>query len=74
MGNPFFNALCGNNPMQMLMQLKNDPVGFLAKNGFNIPKGANNPQDIIQGMLNNGQISQQQINQAKEMARRFGMM
>lgn len=76
MANPFFNALVnnrGNNPMQMLLHLKSDPAEFLASRGFNIPKNAKNPQEILQALLDNGQISQQQINKAQEMARSMGL-
>lgn len=59
-----------NNPMQMLEimnSLSQNPMAVLSKFGLNIPNGLNNPQDIIQHLLNSGQISQAQVNQAKQL-------
>ena len=33
----------------------------------NVPQNVTNPQDIIQYLLNTGQVSQQQLNSAMEM-------
>lgn len=78
MSNPFFNALGGaamggSNPMQMLSQLKSNPLGLLRQAGFNVPDNVNNPQAIIQHLMNSGQISQSQLTQAQQMAQNFGM-
>lgn len=51
---------------QMYNQLKNNPVGVLSQR-FNIPENLNNPNDIIQHLLNTGQVSQSQVNQAMQM-------
>ena len=52
----------------MLQQLMTNPAQMLAKR-FNIPQGVNinNPNDIIQHLLNTGQVSQDQVNQAMSM-------
>jgi hypothetical protein len=34
---------------------------------FNIPEGINNPNDILQHLLNTGQVSQNQVNQIMGM-------
>ena len=49
------------NPLQMLQQR------------FNIPQNVNiqNPNDIIQHLLNTGQITQNQVNQAMSMRNQF---
>lgn len=78
MANPFFSALGGAamggmNPMQMLSQLKSNPMGLLRQAGFNVPTNINNPQAIIQHLMNSGQISQSQLTQAQQMAQSFGM-
>ena len=76
MANPLFNALGGNpmgNMMQMLGQLKSNPLALLQKAGFNIPGNLNNPQQIIQHLTQTGQINQQQLNQAQQMAQMFGI-
>ena len=47
------------NPMQMLQNLKNDPVSFLKQKGFNLPDGVDvrNPQSIINALMQSGQVS-----------------
>lgn len=73
--NPLFNALGGNQPnmMQMLNQLKANPMQFLAKSKFNIPQNMmNNPSAIINHLVSSGQVSQEAYNRAYNMARQFG--
>ena len=73
MPNPLFNALGGgNNIFQMLGQLKQNPLAMLQKAGFNVPTNINNPQQIIQHLTQTGQINQNQLNQAQQMAQMFG--
>lgn len=76
MPNPLFNALGGGqmgNMMQMLGQLKSNPLALLQKAGFNIPSNINSPQQIIQHLTQTGQINQNQLNQAQQMAQMFGI-
>lgn len=54
------------NFMQMLQQLRQNPMQMLSQR-FNVPQNIQNPQDIIQHLLNTGQISQDQVNQAMQM-------
>lgn len=60
-----------SNPMQMLQQLKSDPVGVLKKAGYNIPSGISGPQQMIQYLMNSGQLPMSRFNQAQQMASRF---
>lgn len=55
------------NMMQMLSNLTQNPLQTLAGFGLNIPQNLNNPQEIIQHLLNSGQITQDQVNQAQQM-------
>lgn len=72
--NPFFSALGGGmNPMQLLSQLRSNPLALLRQAGYNVPDNVNSPQAIIQHLMNSGQLSQNQLNQAQQMARTFGM-
>ena len=73
MSNPLFNALGGGNMMQMLSQLKQNPMALLQQVGFNIPANINSPQAIIQHLTQTRQINQTQLNQAQQMAQMFGM-
>lgn len=62
-----------NNPMnilQMINQIKSNPAAVLSQR-FNVPQNLNNPNDIIQHLMNTGQISQQQYNAANQAARKY---
>ncbi len=58
--------MMNNNILNMLSQLKSNPMQILSQR-FNLPQNLNNPQDIIQHLINSGQISQDQVNQAMQM-------
>ena len=63
-----------NNPIQMISQIRQNPIQFLASKGLNIPQNiANNPNAIIQHLMNSGKVSQEQYNQAIKMAEQMGM-
>lgn len=72
MPNPIFNAMQGGNIMQMVGQLRQNPLALLNRAGFNIPANINNPQAIIQHLTRTGQINQNMLNQAQQMAQMFG--
>lgn len=70
------NPMTGNpmgNMMQMLQQLKSNPLQFLAQRRFNLPQNvsATDPQAILNHLVQSGQVSQQQINQAYQMMSQF---
>lgn len=54
--------------MQMYRQLRSNPMQMLGRM-YSIPQGINmkNPNDIIQHLLNTGQVQQAQINQLMGM-------
>ena len=57
----------------MLGQLKANPMQFMMQRHMNLPQNVpNDPNAIMQYLLSTGQISQQQINQAYQMAQRMG--
>lgn len=60
-----------NNPMQLLSMLKQNPIQFLQQAGLNIPNNLNDPNAIIQHLMNSGQISQQRYDQARQIAQKF---
>ena len=60
------------NPIQMLGQLRQNPAGVLKQAGFNIPSGINNPQQIVNYLLQSGQVGQGRLAKAQQMASRFG--
>lgn len=60
-----------NNIIEAIQQLRTDPIGMLSKR-FNIPADiSRNPNEILQYLLNSGQVSQQQINNAMQMRKLF---
>ena len=57
-----------NNPYEMLRQLQSNPMALLSQK-FKIPSNIQTPQDIIQHLLNTGQVTQEQVNRAMQMRR-----
>lgn len=63
--------MMNNQMLTMLQQLKANPMQILSQR-FNLPQNIpQNPQDIIQHLLNTGQISQSQVNNAMQMRKQF---
>lgn len=54
------------NIMEMANQFRQNPMAMLSQR-YNIPQNLNNPNEIIQYLLNTGQISQAQVNNAMQM-------
>ena len=60
------------NILQMVNTIKQNPMAMLSK--FNVPQNiANDPQAIIQYMMNSGKITQEQYNAAIKQAQSMGM-
>lgn len=59
--------------LQMLQQLKENPMQFLLQRRMNLPQNVNvsDPQAILNHLLKTGQISQDQVNNAYQMMGRF---
>lgn len=55
-----------NDIMNLYNQMKQNPIQLLSRK-FNIPSNVNSPNDIIQHLLNTGQVTQSQVNQAMNM-------
>ena len=65
MSNPIYSAMMNKQPgiMSALQSLKQNPVQFIMQRNFSIPQNiANDPNAIIQHLMNTGQISQQKYN------------
>lgn len=78
MANNLFNTLGGmqQNPMSGLMnqmkELQSNPVQFLARHKFNLPQNfQGGPQQIVQHLLNTGQMTQEQFNQLQSRVNSF---
>lgn len=60
------------NPMQMVQQLRADPVGYLKRAGLNVPDGMTDPQQIIQHLMRSGQVPANRYQAAMQMIQRMG--
>ena len=66
-----------NNPvgdlMGMLAQLKQNPMQFLMQRRMHLPQNVpmNDPQAILNHLMQTGQVSQSQINNAYQMMQKF---
>lgn len=64
--------MMNNQFAYMLNQLKQNPLQFLAQRNLNIPQNmAGNPNDILNYLVSSGKVSQQQINNAYQMAKQL---
>ena len=71
------NNGCGpnqnTNPMQQFAQMRQNPMGFLASRGLNIPQQyANDPRGAVQYLLTNGQMNQGMLNNLMQRAQSMG--
>ena len=55
-----------NNFMTILNQFKQNPMAMLSQR-FNIPQGMNDPNQIIQHLLNTNQVSQADVNRVMQI-------
>ena len=55
-----------NDILSFAQQFRQNPMAMLSRR-YNIPQGMNNPNDILQYLLNTRQISQEQVNRAMSM-------
>ena len=64
--------MINNNIIGMLQQLQSNPMALLSQK-FKIPQdiNVNDPNAIIQHLMNTGQVSQQAYNNARNMAMNF---
>ena len=62
-----------NNPLAMLQTLRQNPMQFLMQRRMNLPQGMNmqDPQAILNHLMQTGQVSQDQVNRAWQMAQQF---
>ena len=61
-----------NNFMQMISQFKANPMQMLLQSKLNVPQSmVNDPNKIINHLLQTGQVSQEAVNNAYQMMQRF---
>lgn len=57
-----------NNIFNRLMQARQNPMAIISQR-FNIPQTIQKPQDMVQHLLDTGQITQEQLNQTVQMSK-----
>lgn len=55
-----------NNFISMLNQFKQNPVAMLSRR-YNLPQNTNDPNAILQHLLDTHQVSQEQVNRVMQM-------
>lgn len=63
-----------NNMMQMVAQIKQNPGMLLGRRFKNLPQNMNKSEDIIQYLLDSGQLSQNQLNNVAMQAHNNPML
>ena len=64
--------MMNNQMLQSLQQLKANPMQFLMQRRLNVPPNiANDPNAILNHLMQTGQVNQQQVNAAYQMMQRF---
>ena len=58
-------------PQQAIQQLRSNPASVLKQAGLSVPDGMSNPQQIIQHLLQSGQVPQARYQQAMQMMGRM---
>ena len=61
-----------SNPQQMLQQLKSNPASTLKQAGLNIPENMNNPGQIINYLINSGQVNNSRLQMVQRMVGMLG--
>jgi len=74
MANKLFQETQNNNLMNRVQEIKNNPLQFLISNRANVPpEYQNSPKDIVNYLVQSGQISQERFNQVMAMANQMGL-
>ena len=56
-----------NTAAQAMSQLQADPAGILGQLGLRVPAGMNDPQQIVQHLMQSGHVPQGKLAQAMQM-------
>ena len=74
MANPLFNEQMNKGFISQFNSFKQNPMQFLLQRKINIPQQfANDPHGAVQYLLNNGQMSQEQLNSLTQQAQKMGI-
>ena len=59
------------NPMQMMNQFRQNPIGILQQVGYQIPEGMSDPQQIVNHLMQSGQLPNDRLQKAQQMLSMF---
>lgn len=60
------------NMMQIFQSFKTNPMPFFMSRKFNVPQSmANDPNAILNHLLQTGQVNQEAVNRAYQIAQKF---
>ena len=59
------------NPMQMMNQFRQNPIGILQQVGYQIPEGMSDPQQIVNHLMQSGQLPNDRLQKAQQMLSQF---
>ena len=60
------------DPRALLQQLRQDPGATLKGAGLTVPDGMTDPQQMVQHLINSGQVPQSRLTRAVQMLQRLG--
>lgn len=59
------------NPMELMGQFRQNPIGILQQVGYQIPDGMTNPQQILNHLMQSGQLPNERLQKAQQMLSLF---
>lgn len=60
------------NPTQAIRQMQSDPAGMMQRAGYSIPQGMTDARQIVNHLLQTGQVGNGKLNQLMQIARTIG--
>ena len=74
MANPLYNEQTQNGFMSQFNNFMKNPMDYLIQRKINIPQQfMNDPHGAVEYLLNNGQMSQEQLNSLMKRAQQMGI-
>lgn len=74
MANPLFNEQAQQGMMGQFNSFMQNPMDYLLQRKINIPQQyKNDPHGAVEYLLNNGQMSQEQLNSLMKRAQQMGI-
>lgn len=65
------NSALNGDPQAMLKDLRANPAGFMAQAGYSVPAGMNDPRQIVDHLMQSGQLPQNRLTRAMQIFGQF---